>query len=93
MVSTTLTILPDRLFVQQNSADGNTAKRQITPMQYSIMAPVIFTANLMNGSTSVENVTQAIRNIDVSANRSEIIGFNAVGMLRNNHDADSLSYT
>ena len=48
-------------------------------IQYSILIPVIFTVNVMNGTRSVENITQTIRNI---TNKNEIIGFNAVGVLK-----------
>jgi len=50
-------------------------------MKYSILAPIIFTVNVMNNTRSVENISQTIRNIDATANRNDIIGFNIVGML------------
>ena len=84
MISTDLKILPDRLFIQANT-DSNIAKRQTASIEYSILAPVIFTANVMN-STLVDNVTQAVSSIDVSTNssESETIEFKAVGMLKLN---------
>ena len=84
MISTKLTILSDRLYVQDtndNDDAGLQNKRQIISRDYSILAPVIFTVTIMNSTISAENVTQMIRNINVSSNRNEIIGFNGVGML------------
>ena len=80
LISTKLTILSDRLYVQDTDA-GSQNKRQITSRDYSILAPVIFTVTIMNSTISAENVTQMIRSINVSSNRKEIIGFNGVGML------------
>ena len=89
LISTELTILPDRLYIQAISDnDTNTVsqnKRQITPStDYSILAPVILTVTIMNNAVSVENVTKMIQNIDidVSSNGNEVIGFNGVGMLK-----------
>ena len=67
----------------QANTDNNVAKRQTASTQYLILAPVIFTANVLN-STLEENVTRAVSSIDVSTNRndSETIEFNAVGMLK-----------
>ena len=79
-ISTETRTLPDRLFVQANTV-SNIAKRQTVSMQYTILAPVIFTANVMN-STLVENVTLAVSSIDTSTSRNETIEFNAVGMLK-----------
>ena len=83
--STKLTILSDRLYVQDtidnNNDAGSQNKRQITSRDYSILAPVIFTVTILNSTISAENVTQMIRSINVSSNRNEIIGFNGVGML------------
>ena len=83
MISTELTILSDRLYVQANNTDtASQNKRQITSRDYSILAPVIFTVTIMNSTVSAENINQMIRNIDVSSNRNEVIGFNGVGTLR-----------
>ena len=67
----------------QTNTDSNIAKRQTASIQYSILAPVIFTANVMN-STLIENVTLAVSSIDISTSRndSETIEFKAVGMLK-----------
>ena len=67
----------------QANTNDNIAKRQTASIQYLILAPAIFTANIMN-STLVENVTRAVSSIDVSTNGnySETIEFNAVGMLK-----------
>ena len=73
MIFTDLTILSDRLYVELNK------KRQVTSMRYSLLAPVIYTVNIINRTMSVENITQMIRHIDISTSREEIIGFNAVG--------------
>ena len=78
-VSSELRILPDRLYYVQTNTDSNIAKRQTASLQYSMLAPVIFTANIMNTSL-VENVTHDIRSINVSTNRNETIEFKAVGM-------------
>ena len=83
LISTELTILPDRLYIQAISDnDTDTVsqnKRQITPStDYSILAPVILTVTIMNNAVSVENVTKMIQNIDIDIN--EVIGFNGVGM-------------
>ena len=87
LISTELTILPDRLYIQaiiDNDTDTvSQNKRQITSSRdYSILAPVILTVTIMNNVISVENVTQMIQNIDidVSSNGNEVIGFNGVGM-------------
>ena len=77
MISTELTVLSDRLYVPTSRIP---AKRQVSSMQYSLLAPVIFTANIMNRTTSAENVTQMIRSADIVSADSEIIGFNSVGM-------------
>ena len=81
-ISTELRILPDRLFIQINT-DSNTARRQTASIQYSVVAPVIYTANVMN-NTLVENVTSDVRNINFSTDTDETIEFNAVGMLNFN---------
>ena len=82
MISTELTVLSDRLYVPTitNIYSRIPAKRQVSSMQYSLLAPVIFTANIMNRTTSAENVTQMIRSADIVSADSEIIGFNSVGM-------------
>ena len=74
MIFTDLRILSDRLYVEL------TEKRQVTSMRYSLLAPVIYTVNIINRTMSVDNITEMIRDVDVSTNREEIIGFNAVGM-------------
>ena len=80
-ISTELRILPDRLYVQIDT-DSNIAKRQISSIQYSILAPVVFVAKVMN-RTLVESVTHDIRSINDSTNRNETIEFTAVGKLYN----------
>ena len=85
MISTELTILPDRIYIQTISdIDIDTRlqkKRQVSSMRYSLLAPVIFTVNILNRTTSAEIVFEMIRSTtDVSTDRSEIIGFNSVGM-------------
>ena len=75
-------ILPDRLFIQINT-DSNIARRQTASIQYSVVAPIIYTANVMN-SILVENVTSDFRSINVSIDTNETIEFNAVGMLNFN---------
>ena len=88
LISTELTVLPDRLYTQaiiDNDTDTvSQNKRQITSSDYSILAPVILTVTIMNNTVSAENVTQMIRNIDidVSGKGNEVIGFNGVGMLK-----------
>ena len=84
LISTEPTILSDRLYVlnipnRNIDIRSNSKKRQITSTQYSILAPVIYTVNIINGTISIESVDEAIRAIDVSTYRNEIIGFNAVG--------------
>ena len=73
MIFTDLRILSDRLYVELNK------KRQVTSMRYSLLAPVIYTVNIINRTMSVDNITEMIRDVEVSTNREEIIGFNAVG--------------
>ena len=78
MISTELTVLSDRLYVPNT---GLPKKRQITSStRYSLLAPVIFTVNIMDRATSAENVEKMIRRTDGFTNQSEIIGFNSVGM-------------
>ena len=76
-ISTEIRILSDRLYVQTNT-DSNIAKRQTSSVQYSILAPVVFIAKVMN-RTLVESVTHDIRSINDSANRNETIEITAVG--------------
>ena len=76
-ISTEIRILPDRLYVQTNT-DSNIAKRQTSSLQYSILAPVVFIAKVMN-RTLVESVTHDIRSINNSTNRNETIEITAVG--------------
>ena len=76
-VSTELVTLSDRLYVQID--DSNNKKRQAILLQYSILAPVILTANIMD-STLVENVSSRIGSIG-SDDFSEIIQYNAEGLL------------
>ena len=76
-VSTELVTLSDRLYVQID--DSNNKKRQAMLLQYSILAPVILTANIMD-STLVENVSSRIGSIG-SDDFSEIIQYNAEGLL------------
>ena len=80
-ISTELIILPDRLYVQIDT-DTNIAKRQTSSIHYSILAPVVFVAKVMN-RTLVESVTNDIRSINDSTNRNETIEFTAVGKLYN----------
>ena len=89
LISTELTILPDRLYIQaitDNDTDTvSQNKRQITSSRdYLILAPVILTVTIMNNAASVESVTQMIQNTDigVSGKENEVIGFNGVGMLK-----------
>ena len=88
LISTT-TILSDRLYVQTiNSVNINRVqnKRQVST-GYSLVAPVVFTVNIMNGINLANNVTETIRNIVTQTMRSidilpeidEVIGFNSVG--------------
>ena len=93
MISTT-TILSDRLYVQvaPTFADGDIIriqkKRQIST-RYSLLAPVIFTVNIMSREILTSNVTetvrsivtQTVRNIDALPERDEVVGFNPVGKL------------
>ena len=80
LISTELRILPDRLFIQANT-DNNISKRQIASIQYSILAPVIFAANILN-NTLVETVIRDIESINVFiTDRNETLELNAVGML------------
>jgi len=87
LITTQLTTLSDRLYAQTLDTVLVSKKRQITSARYSILAPIIFTVNIMNGTRSAENVSETIRNIDTRTSRSEIIGFNEtigfnpVGML------------
>ena len=76
-ISTEQRVLPDRLYVQTDT-DSNITKRQTSSIQYSILAPVVFIANVMN-RTLVESVTHDFRSINDS-NRNETIEFTAVGM-------------
>ena len=76
-ISTELRILPDRLYAQTYT-DSNIAKRQTSSIQYSIVAPVVFVAKVVN-RTLVQTVTHDIRSINDSTNRNETIEFNAVG--------------
>ena len=78
LISTELTVLSDRLFTNIDIDERLQKKRQISDIRYLLLAPVIFTVNIMNRAMSAENVTQMIRNVDISIN--EIIGFNSVGM-------------
>ena len=84
MIYTELIILPERLYAQVNTdvndVGQSQVKRQITSARYSLLAPVIYTVNVLNRNLSVENVTDMIESVDDSAETSEIIGFNAVGM-------------
>ena len=80
-ISTELRILPDRLYAQIDT-DSNIAKRPTSSIQYSILAPVVFIAKVMN-RTLVESVTNDIRSINDSTNRNETIEFTAVGKLYN----------
>ena len=80
-ISTERIVLPDRLYVQIDT-DSNIAKRQTSSIQYSILAPVVFVAKVMN-RTLVESVTNDIRSINDSTNRNETIEFTAVGKLYN----------
>ena len=82
-ISTELRILPDRLYAQTYT-DSNIAKRQTSSIQYSIVAPVVFVAKVVN-RTLVQSVTHDIRSINDSTNRNETIEFNAVGKLYNLH--------
>ena len=80
MISTELTFLSDRLYVPNTRL---VKKRQTSSTRYSLLAPVIFTVNIMNGTTSAENVEEMIRSIDDFTDEREIhqiIGFNSVGM-------------
>ena len=63
----------------QTNTDSNIAERQTVPIQYSVLAPVTITANVMD-NILVENVTHVIGSIDVSSNINEIIELKAVGM-------------
>ena len=63
----------------QINTDTNIAEEQTVPIQYSVLAPVTITANVMD-NILVENVTHVIGNIDVSSNINEIIELKAVGM-------------
>ena len=74
-----LTILSDRIYVQ-TIVDNDVG--QIVSINYSILAPVIVTMNILSNNLSAENITQIISSIDSSTNRSETVGFNAVGMLK-----------
>ena len=84
MIYTELIILPERLYVRVNTdvidVGQSQVKRQITSARYSLLAPVIYTVNVLNRNLSVENVTDMIESVDDSAETSEIIEFNAVGM-------------
>lgn len=75
LISTELTVLSDRLYTDTRLQK----KRQISSMRYSLLAPVIFTVNVMNRTTSAENITEMIRSTDVFTEEIEIIGFNSVG--------------
>ena len=86
LISTT-TILSNRLYVQTiDSVNINRVqnKRQIST-GYSLVAPVVFTVNIMNGiNLTSNNVTETIRNIvtqtiDILPEIDEVIGFNSVG--------------
>lgn len=74
-----LTILSDRIYVQ---TIVNNDVGQIVSINYSILAPVIVTMNVLSNNLSAENITQIISSIDSSTNRSDTVGFNAVGMLK-----------
>ena len=63
----------------QTNTDSNIAERQTVPIQYSVLAPVTITANVMD-NILVENVTHVIGSIDVSSNINEIIELKVVGM-------------
>lgn len=79
MISTELTVLSSRLYVQ--TQDNRYAKkRQVVSISYSVLAPVVLTVNIINNMISIESITQVIRSVDNSVNSSEIIGFNPVGM-------------
>ena len=84
MISTELKILSERLYAQVNIDSNDEGqlqkKRQTTPTRYLLLAPVVYTVNILNRTMSIENVTEEIRSVNDSAERSEIIGYNAVGM-------------
>ena len=63
----------------QMNTDSNIAEEQTVPIQYSVLAPVTITANVMD-NILVENVTHVIGSIDVSSTINEIIELKAVGM-------------
>ena len=63
----------------QTNTDSNIAEGQTVPIQYSVLAPVTITANVMD-NILVENVTHVIGSINVSSNINEIIELKAVGM-------------
>lgn len=78
MISTELTILSERLY---SSDEGQfQKKRQTTPTRYLLLAPVVYTVNILNRTMSIENVTKEIRSVNNFSESSEIIGYNAVGM-------------
>lgn len=81
-ISTELTVLSDRLYVQTNIDSSGDQKRQTRSTKYSILAPVVFTINIMNDTALAEDVTNTIETLDDSTSRNEIVGFNAVGMLK-----------
>ena len=70
-VRSDLQILSDRF--EDGGMTGN-FKRQAEP---SVLVPIVFTAQLLDNTTSVEQVTQEIEN---AVSSGEIIGFSAVGM-------------
>ena len=73
--------------MQSTNVNRIQQKRQIST-RYSLVAPVIFTVNIMNEANDIANnitetirniVTQTMRSIDILPEIDEVIGFNSVG--------------